>query len=296
MNDTMYPEPVDRFFISDGVKLHYTEWGDPRKDTALLIHGIRDQGRSWSFLLQSLTALGKPLPHAVALDLRGHGDSDWTKNRDGYQHEDFLYDISALQRHLNKKQLTLIGHSLGGSMAIMYAGCFPDRVKKLVSLESVGPFARADEDIPLIMAQKLKGPRLVDPSFYPTLEDSARAIKFRFPLMPDEVCAHMAQYGSRMVKDGYVWKYDPVFRFRSTTMLSEGQVTAFIKRLNCPILIIYGTESEFLKSTRAPRIELFQEAKIVAIEGAGHHVPHEKPDEVAKVMAPFLFPESHASS
>lgn len=286
----MAQEPMDRFFISDGVKLHYTEWGDPRKETALLIHGIRDQGRSWSFLLSSLAAQGTPLPHAVALDLRGHGDSDWAKNRDGYQHEDFLYDISALQRHLNKKQVTLIGHSLGGSMGLMYAGCFPDKVNKLVLLESVGPYARADEDIPLIMAQKLKGPRAVDPSFYPTLEDSAKAIKVRFPLIPDEMCAYMAQYGSRSAKDGYVWKYDPVFRFRSTTMLSEGQIAAFIKRVSCPMLVVYGTASDFMKSARAPRLELFKDTKVVALEGVGHHIPHEKPDELAKLIAPFLFP------
>jgi len=214
MSKSMFQESMDRFFISDGMKLHYIEWGDPRQETSVLIHGIRDQGRSWSFLLSALAAQGTPLPHAVALDLRGHGDSDWANNRAGYQHEDFLFDVSALLRHLNKKQVTLIGHSLGGSMTLMYAGAFPGKVKKLVLLESVGPFSRPDEDVPKIMAERLAGGRKVDPSFYPTLEDATRAIKKRFPLIPDRVCAQMAEYGSNRVKDGYVWKYDPVFRFR----------------------------------------------------------------------------------
>jgi len=72
-------------------------------------------------------------------------------------------------------------------------------------------------------------------------------------------------------------------------MLSEGQVAAFIKRLDCPTLLVYGTESDFMKSVRAPRIELFKNAKLLPVEGAGHHIPHEKPEELAKIIAPFLF-------
>jgi pimeloyl-ACP methyl ester carboxylesterase len=70
--------------------------------------------------------------------------------------------------------------------------------------------------------------------------------------------------------------------------MSEGQIEAFIRRLKCPILFVYGTESDFMKSVRGRRAQLFPNAKIIPIEGAGHHIPHEKPEELAAVVAPFL--------
>jgi pimeloyl-ACP methyl ester carboxylesterase len=289
MNSATIAEPKDHFFTSDGLKLHYTEWGDANAETIVFIHGIRDQGISWTFLLSSLARLGVPVPHAVAIDLRGHGDSEWASTRGGYQHEDFLYDVAALINHLNKTPMTLIGHSLGGSMALLYGGAFPEMVKNLVLLESVGPFAKPDDEVPKMLAERLQGGRKAKPTIYKTLEDAAKAIKKRFPLIPDHVCAHMAQFGTKRISSGYTWKYDPSFRFRSTTMLSEGQIAAFIDRLECPTLMVYGTESDFMTSARSPRIKLFKNAKLVPIEGAGHHIPHEKPDELAKVIGSFLF-------
>jgi pimeloyl-ACP methyl ester carboxylesterase len=291
MSSASIPEPKDHFFTSDGLKIHYTEWGDPDAESAIFIHGIRDQGVSWTFLLSSLAKLGFPLQHAVAIDLRGHGDSEWTNSRGGYQHEDFLYDVAALIKHLNKSPLTMIGHSLGGSMALLYTGCFPGTVKNLVLIESVGPFAKSDKDVPDLMVERLQGGRKAKATTYKSLEDAAKAIKKRFPLIPDHVCAHMAQYGTRRLSSGYTWKYDPSFRFRSTTMLSEGQIAAFIERIQCPILMVYGTESDFMTSERSPRVKLFKNTTLVAIERAGHHVPHEKPDELAQVIGPFLFPD-----
>jgi pimeloyl-ACP methyl ester carboxylesterase len=70
--------------------------------------------------------------------------------------------------------------------------------------------------------------------------------------------------------------------------MSEGQIEAFIRRLKCPILFVYGTESDFMKSVRGSRVNLFPNAQILPIEGAGHHIPHEKPGELADLVVPFL--------
>jgi pimeloyl-ACP methyl ester carboxylesterase len=285
-------EPRQRYFVHDGLRLHYWEWGVPDDHTFVFIHGIRDQGRSWELLIASLLARGCPIKHAVALDLRGHGESDWPTGSRGYQHEDFLTDLAGLLRHLDRESLTLIGHSLGGSMALLYAGTFPEKIERLVLLESLGPFARSDDEVPEIMAERLNGRSYVEiPYPYPSLEDAAKALQKRYPLIPDRAAAHMALYGTRQTRQSYRWKHDPVLRYRTTTMLSEGQIEAFIRRIKCPILFIYGTESDFIKSVRGPRAKHFNNAQIVPIEGAGHHIPHEKPDELAKVVAPFLFPD-----
>jgi pimeloyl-ACP methyl ester carboxylesterase len=288
MSEALIPEPKDHFFTSDGLKIHYTEWGDPEADTAIFIHGIRDQGITWTFLLSALASVGCPLKHAVAIDLRGHGDSEWSNSRGGYQHEDFLYDVAALIRHLNKTPVTVIGHSLGGSMALLYAGSFPETVNKLVLLESVGPFAKEDAEVPELMAERLQGGKKARPTIYKSVEDAAKAIKKRFHLIPEEVCSHMAEHGTKRLSSGVTWKYDPSFRFRSTTILSEGQIAAFIDRVQCPMLMVYGTESDFMTSARSPRVKLFKNTQLVKIAGAGHHIPHEKPDELAKIIGPFL--------
>jgi pimeloyl-ACP methyl ester carboxylesterase len=129
-------EPRRRYFVHDGLKLHYWEWGDPNEETYVFVHGVRDQGRSWDHFLDALLNRGVPIKHAVALDLRGHGDSEWPASSRGYQHEDFLTDLAGLLKHLDKEPLTIIGHSLGGSMCLLYAGAFPEKVKRMSALES----------------------------------------------------------------------------------------------------------------------------------------------------------------
>jgi pimeloyl-ACP methyl ester carboxylesterase len=284
--------PQRRHFMHDGLRMHYWEWGDPNEDTFVFVHGVRDQGRSWDHFLEALIRRGVPIKHAVALDLRGHGDSEWPATSRGYAHEDFLTDLAGLLKHLDKGPLTIIGHSLGGSMCLLYAGTFPEKVKRLVLLESLGPFARADDEVPEIFAEKLKGRDYIEIPFpHESLEAAAKAIQKTFPLIPDHAALHMARHGAYYKGGRYRWKHDPVLRYRTTTAMSEGQIEAFIRRLKCPILFVYGTESGFMKSVRGHRAQLFPNAKIVPIEGAGHHIPHERPEELAEVVVPFLLSE-----
>jgi pimeloyl-ACP methyl ester carboxylesterase len=282
-------QPKEGLFHYDGLKIHYWEWGDPKEETFVFVHGVRDQGRSWQPLIEAMRNRRFPLKHAVALDLRGHGNSEWPSTTRGYQHEDFLADLAGLVRHLDKEPLTIIGHSLGGSMALLYAGAFPNKVKKLVLLESLGPFARSDDQVPEIIAERLNGRDYVEIPFpYPTVEAAAESLRKRFPLIPQEAAVQMALHGTRERAGYYRWKHDPVLRYRTTTALSEGQIEAFIRRISCPILFVYGTESDFMKSVRGPRVKLFPNAQIVPVHGAGHHIPHERPEELAEIVVPFL--------
>jgi pimeloyl-ACP methyl ester carboxylesterase len=285
-------QPRQRYFEHDALRLHYWEWGDPGEDTYVFVHGVRDQGRSWDQFIAALLGRGVPIKHAVCLDLRGHGESGWPSTSRGYQHEDFLADLAGLLKHLEKESITLIGHSLGGSMCLLYAGAFPEKVKRMVLLESLGPFARSDDEVPSIVAERLKGRDYVEiPYPHDSLEAAAKSLQKTYPLIPDEAALHMARYGTSFKGERYRWKHDPILRYRTTTAMSEGQIEAFIRRLQCPILFVYGTESDFMKSVRGHRAQLFPNAKIVPVEGAGHHIPHEKPDKLAEIVAPFLTQE-----
>jgi pimeloyl-ACP methyl ester carboxylesterase len=282
-------EPKQRYFVHDGLKLHYWEWGDSKAEPYVFVHGVRDQGRSWDHFLEALLARGVPIEHAVALDLRGHGESEWPNHGRGYRHEDFLTDLAGLLKHLESDSVTIIGHSLGGSMCLLYAGTFPEKVKRMVLLESLGPFARADDEVPEVFADRLRGRDYIEIPFpHESLEAAAKALQKTFPLIPDEAALHMARFGTSYKGGRYRWKHDPILRYRTTTAMSEGQIEAFIRRLSCPILFVYGTESDFMKSVRGRRASLFPNARILPIEGAGHHIPHEKPQELAEVVVPFL--------
>ena len=228
----------DHYFTHDGLKLHYWEWGDPKEETFVFVHGVRDQGRSWDDFIAAMIARGLPIKHAVAIDLRGHGESEWPSTSRGYQHEDFLTDLAGLLRHLDKEPLTIIGHSLGGSMCLLYAGTFPEKVKRMVLLESLGPFARADEEVPEIFAERLKGRDYVEIPFpHESLEAAAKALQKTYPLIPDNAALHMARYGTSLKGGRYRWKYDPILRYRTTTALSEGQIEAFIRRVQVSDLL-----------------------------------------------------------
>jgi pimeloyl-ACP methyl ester carboxylesterase len=174
-------------------------------------------------------------------------------------------------------------------MCLLYAAAFPEKVKRLVLLESLGPFARKDDEVPDIIAERLKGRNYVEIPFpHESLGAAAKALQKTFPLIPDHAALHMARHGTTFKGGRYRWKHDPILRYRTTTAMSEGQIEAFIRRLKCPILFVYGTESDFMKSVRGSRVNLFPNAQILPIEGAGHHIPHEKPGELADLVVPFL--------
>ncbi|MEE8075269.1 MAG: alpha/beta hydrolase [Candidatus Binatia bacterium] len=282
-------QPTDRYFQTDGRTLHYEEWGDPVHESLILVHGNRDQCRSWDCFADALFVQGSPSFHVIALDLRGHGDSDWSLPERGYQHEDFILDLAGIVRHLRKDSVTLIGHSLGGSISMLFTGSFPTKVSKLVLIEATGPYARSDDDVPDLLAGWVEGESSqAGDSIYPGPNDAAEAIQKRFPMIPDEARAQMVRYGTKVSGQGVVWKYDPRVRFQSYSNFTEGQIHAFIKRIQCPTLLIFGAEGGFTKSPRFSRVGLFNNGKVVEIPGCGHHVPHEKPGELAEIVFPFL--------
>lgn len=290
-NPTTDTEPIfsERSFVLEGATIHYRETGDPGDETFVFVHGNRDHCRTWDPLLEALVTAGFRLPHVVALDLRGHGDSGWLGPERGYRHEDFVLDLVGLLRHLQKESITLIGHSLGGSMAVMFAGALPERVSRLVIVEAAGPYGRSEHEAPELFARWTRddGSDTIL-TYYATVGQAAAAIQKRFPLIPNHAAMHMARHGTRMTPHGLVWKYDPRSRNPSYSAFSEAQIGAFIARIECPTLLVYGGASGYKESPRFARVEYFKNKTLVEIPDTGHHVQQEKPDELAAVLIPFL--------
>ncbi|HEX4353979.1 MAG TPA: alpha/beta hydrolase, partial [Polyangiales bacterium] len=138
--------PSSQTYYSERLRLNYVDWGNPSAPPLLMIHGNRDHCRNWDWIASALCRDY----HIIAPDLRGHGDSQWALGG-SYALVDYVYDIAQLIHQKKLAPLTVIGHSLGGHIAMQYAGIYPEHVSKLVSIEGFGPplawvKARANQD------------------------------------------------------------------------------------------------------------------------------------------------------
>ena len=125
--------PRDRFFESGGLRLHYLEWGNANSLTLVLLHHVGSQAHVWDDFAGRMASEY----HVLALDMRGHGDSQWA-DAQRYTTEDYASDVDALAAHLQLKRVVVLGGSLGGRVALVYAARNPDVVDALI-MEDVGP-------------------------------------------------------------------------------------------------------------------------------------------------------------
>src|ERR1700743_2716140 len=126
--------PTSHLYFSQRLRLHYVTWGKEGAPPLLLIHGGRDHCRNWDWVAARLAGRY----HLIAPDLRGHGDSEWATGA-SYNEINYVYDIAQLVHQKADGPVTIIAHSLGGSIGLLYAGLFPETVKKIVAIEGLGP-------------------------------------------------------------------------------------------------------------------------------------------------------------
>lgn len=272
--------PESRFYQSQGLRLHYADWGNRDAPPLLLVHGGRDHCRSWDLIARSL----QPDFHVLAPDLRGHGDSDWTKGG-SYALTEYVYDLSRLVGGSAAEKVTIVGHSMGGMVGLIFAGTFPDRVSALVVLDGVtvlpgaqrGP---AHERIARWVGQ-LDNLEDREPRRYRTIEEAAAQMQAHNKRLPHALALHLATFGVRRNEDGtYSWKFDPYQRAMAPHRLSPDDHVLLWSRITCPTLLLHAGES-FLKSAEtAELVNYFQQARSETIVGAGHWLQHDKPDEV----------------
>ena len=131
-------EPADRFYESQGLRLHYADWGNESAPPLILIHGGLDHCRNWDAIATSLRSRF----HVIAPDLRGHGDSDWARGS-SYSLSDNVYDLSRLLRHAGLKDAAIVGHSMGGLAVSAVAQQVPNRIMGLVMGDTAFGFRTA---------------------------------------------------------------------------------------------------------------------------------------------------------
>jgi pimeloyl-ACP methyl ester carboxylesterase len=280
--------PADRFYESQGLRLHYADWGNDAAPSLILIHGGRDHSRSWDEVARAL----QPHFHVMAPDLRGHGDSDWAKGS-SYSLSDYVYDLTCLVRSASVHQTAIVGHSMGGMIGLMYAGAYPDRMSHLAVLDGVtvlpgSPRAPIQERITewvaqldRIAEQKTRG--------YRTIAEAAERMSAHNKRLTPEQALHLASQGVKRNADGgYSWKFDEYQKARAPYRLSPDDHITLWSRITCPTLLLRGNESFLPDPETAGVLAHFRQAHLVTITGAGHWLHHDKLDEVLDVLRPFL--------
>jgi pimeloyl-ACP methyl ester carboxylesterase len=278
--------PESHFFQSHGLRLHYWDWGNADAPLLLLVHGGRDHGRSWDLIARSL----QPHFHVLAPDLRGHGDSDWTRGG-SYALTEYVYDLSRLVRSTAAPEVTIVGHSMGGMVGLIYAGTFPEQVSRLVVLDGVTTLPNEKKSPAHERITKWAGQLATleerEPRRYRTVEEAAAQMRAYNARLSGELAQHLAEFGVRRNDDDtYSWKFDPYQRARAPHRLSPEDHVALWSRITCPTLLLHAEES-FLASP-AGVAGHFKQARSETISGVGHWLHHEKPDEVLRRIRTFL--------
>ncbi len=286
-------EARDKFVDSQGLPIHYLEWGEPAGEPLVLVHGYLDLAHSWKPFVASLQErLGKSA-WIIAPDCRGHGDSGWIGAGGYYHFPDYVFDLECVIRALGVTQLKLIGHSMGGTISFLYAGTFPKRVSQLVLIEGLGPPGMNFSDAPLRMEKWItevreRGRRHF--RVYTSVEAGANQLRQTNPRLNDAWALELARTGMKQNDQGrWIWKFDPLHRTNAPQPFYTLQALEFFRRIECPVLIVDGKESRQTRRTdKQERCDAIRNHRRVTIDHAGHMVHHDNPAELAEVIATFL--------
>jgi pimeloyl-ACP methyl ester carboxylesterase len=286
------PGPRSHTFFSQRLRLHYVDWGNGAKPPLLLVHGGRDHCRNWDWVASAL----REEWHVIAPDLRGHGDSQWSTDGN-YTMAGYIYDLAQLIHQQRLAPVTIIAHSLGGNVALRYAGIYPETVARLVAIEGLGPppawlAERAARTIAERMDAWIREERALAgrlPRRYASIAEALRRMQQENPHLTAEQARHLTVHGTNQNEDStYSWKFDNYVRVWPPYDMTGREIQTLWGRITCPTLILYGKESWGGNPADDGRVVHFRNATVAGIEGAGHWLHHDRLDEFLRIVRTFL--------
>ena len=273
-----------------GLRYHVRHWASRGAPKMLLLHGWMDVSASFQFMVDELQREWD----IYAPDWRGYGLTDWGKS-DCYWFPDYLADLDYLLDVIGAP-VHLVGHSLGGNVACLYAGVQPERVTKLVNLEGFGMTATRPEDAPKRYARWLK--ELHDrPGLrpYASFAELAKRLRDGNPRLTAERADFLARHWGRETHDGSVaLRGDPAHKIVNPVLYRYEEVRACWQQVRAPVLWVDADESTTLKrigidaAHYAERRAAFSNLRYATVPQAGHMLHHDQPKAVAGLIEAFL--------
>jgi len=276
-----------------GLSYHCRCWGDEGAPKLFMLHGWMDVSASFQFLVDALRGDWR----VIAPDWRGFGLTDRARS-DSYWYPDYLADLDRLLEHFHPDlPATLIGHSMGGNVAAIYAGVRPGRVARFVNLEGFGLAGVGAEEAPGRYARWLDELRDKPQSFrdYDSFDALADRLCGKNPRLKRERALFLARHWGVAKRDGRVeLASDPAHKLVNPVLYRVEEAEACWRKVAAPVLWVVGAESkapEMLKLSSADLAErkaCFRQLIERVIADAGHMVHHDQPERLAAVIEEFL--------
>ncbi|MBV9579480.1 MAG: alpha/beta hydrolase [Chloroflexi bacterium] len=272
---------------ANGLRFHLVDWGHPDKPTILFLHGVGLTARTWDLVCLVL----RQDYHCLALDMRGHGDSEWAPEGD-YSTETQASDVKSLTQLLGLDHFLLVGHSMGGMVALTYAETAAPTLRALVLVDS----APGERNPPPPAATPgannvfnfMAGPAELD-----SVEDFVeRAMAFN-PARDRRLLRRSLLHNLRQLPDGrWTWKYDRaqiLRRDRAAMAASRRALWDGLSAVTVPTLLTRGARSESLSNaTAAEFTAALPDGRWEIIADAGHTIQGDNPRGLLQALEPFF--------
>jgi pimeloyl-ACP methyl ester carboxylesterase len=272
--------PREHHVILGRMRFHYLDWGTAGRPPVLFLHGGGLNAHTWDLVCAAL----RQERHCLALDQRGHGESEWSPEMD-YTTESHVADLDAFVRHRALDRFVLVGMSLGGVNALAWAGRQGDRLAGLV-LVDVGPEVRT-EGVRKIAAFTSEATPLDSVEAYVD-----RALAFN-PRRNRELLRRSLLHNLRRMPDGrFMWKYDQRHRGKvdpEAYARRRALLWSAVERVACPTLVVRGAQSDVFHDEDAERLAgRLRQGRWARVDGAGHTVQGDNPAGLLVHLRAFL--------
>jgi len=268
-------QSVDRYVTVNGLRIHYLDFGGDGRQPLIMLHGIGRVAHTFDHIASHFNQNY----HVLAVDMRGHGDSDWDPKA-AYLVEDYVKDIEGLAQQLRLRNLVIWGNSTGGRVAQVFAGLHPDLVAAVIA-EDVGP--ERPREIADGFTSRLKQE---DEKGWATEDELFAQLKTGSPRTADEILRAYAHFGSKKRPDGRViWKRDPGIG----NGFVPTELWRFVRQIKSPIIYVLGGRSTIVPAATQEELrKTLPQVQIVTMPGLGHYPSEENPKDFLAIVDGFL--------
>ena len=279
------------FLDINGLKYHIRTWGNTNDRHLYLMHGWMDMSASFEFVVNELSKDW----FILAPDWRGFGLTQWAPN--GYWFPDYVADLSEIINTLSKgREINLFGHSMGGNIAGLYTGVFPEKVNKLILAEGFGMPPRDASDAPNHL-KKWLGQKHVNPTLkpYKSLDDVAQRLIDNTPALTHPQALFLAEHWAAEQPNGeFQLRADPKHKMVNPILYRSTEASFFWKRITCPTLWLHsdsGWLRKFMKDDYETINEYrsnYQNLSEETITHSTHMMHHVQPKKIAAAIESFM--------
>ena len=294
------------FITLRGLRTHVRQWGDPGAPKLFMLHGWMDVAASFQFLVDAFQRDW----HVIAMDWRGFGETDHPTRYPGtasYWFPDYVADLEGLIDHYQPDgQVDLVGHSMGGNVAMMYAGARPERIRRLVNLEGFGMPATRPAQAPGRYARWMDELKKVHSGAmalkaYDSLDGVAQRLMKTNPRLGADKARWLAQHWAHEVagpEGQSQWQIlgEAGHKVTSAQLYRVDEALELYARISAPLLAVEASDDslgqwwkdQYTLDEYHQRLQRVPDCRVARIADAGHMLHHDQPEALAARVADFL--------